>query len=328
VSNVAHISALHSDREQHPLTDFHCTTHCTDAVDRARHGRPAATLCLAASPGVVVGLDFGHSHLRAAVGDLAGQVLAEEYHELRVDNSPDDAVAAAAREFNRLLGRIQAAPADVTSVVMSLPSLIDQDSGRVVSNNILPGWINRTPAHDLQQRIHLPVLLDNDANLAALGQITYAAADGVRNFICVKASTGIGTGLVFDGHLYRGDTGTAAELGHVQIQPEGAICRCGNCGCLETLVSVPHVLASLQPMHREPLTITHVIRLIAAGDVSARRVVTDAGRAIAALSPPCATSSTLVRSSSAANSPTPARHSPAASAKQSTATPNQPPLTP
>ena len=248
--------------------------------ERAGPGRPAATLCLAAPPGVVVGLDFGHSHLRAAVADLAGQVLAEEYHELKVDNSSDDAVAAAAREFNRLLDRIQADPADVTSVVMGLPSPIDQDSGRVVSNNILPGWINRTPAHDLQQRIHLPVLLDNDANLAALGEITYAAAAGARNLIYVKASTGIGTGLVFDGHLYRGDTGTAGELGHVQIQPDGAICRCGNRGCLEPLVSVAHVLASLQPMHREPLTITHVIRLIAAGDVSARRVVTDAGRAI------------------------------------------------
>ena len=163
---------------------------------------------------------------------------------------------------------------------MGLPSPIDQDRGRVVSNNILPGWINRTPAHDLQQRIHLPVLLDNDANLAALGEITYAAAAGARNLIYVKASTGIGTGLVFEGHLYRGDTRTAGELGHVQIQPDGAICRCGNCGCLETLVSVPHVLASLQPMHREPLTISHVVRLIAAGDVSARRVVTDAGRAI------------------------------------------------
>ncbi len=110
--------------------------------------------------------------------------------------------------------------------------------------------------------------------------MTYGAAVGVRNFVYVKASTGIGTGLVLDGRLYRGETGAAGELGHVQTEPNGAICRCGNRGCLETLVAVPHILASLQHMHREPLTITDVVRLVAAGDVSARRVVIDAGRAI------------------------------------------------
>lgn len=249
------------------------------AAGRMTPGRPASTLCIAAPPGVVVGLDFGHSHLRAAVADLTGRVLAEEHRALQVDNSPVDAIAAAAHEFSQLLDKINAA-GDVTGVVMGLPSPIDRGSGRVVTNNILPGWVNRAPAHELQERIHLPVVLDNDANLAALGELTYGATTGVRNFIYVKASIGIGTGLIFDGHLYRGDTGTAGELGHVQMQPEGAICRCGNRGCLETLVSVPHVLASLQPMHRETLTIADVVRLVAAGDVSARRVITDAGRAI------------------------------------------------
>jgi predicted NBD/HSP70 family sugar kinase len=247
---------------------------------RTGPGRPAGSLCLPAAPGVVVGLDFGHSHLRAAVADLSGQVLAEEHRDLQVDNSPDDALAAAAYEFRRLLDRISTSVSDVTGVVMGLPSPVDRGTGRVVSNNILPGWINRAPAEELQERIRLPVVLDNDANLAALGEITYGPVNGVRNLIYVKASIGIGTGLVFEGRLYRGDTGTAGELGHVQIQPDGAICRCGNRGCLETLVSVPHVLASLQPMHREPLTIADVIRLATTGDVSARRVVTDAGRAI------------------------------------------------
>jgi predicted NBD/HSP70 family sugar kinase len=250
------------------------------AERRSGPGRPAGSLCRVAAPGVVVGLDFGHGHLRAAVADLSGQVLAEEHRDLQVDNSPDDALAAAAYEFRRLLDRISTGVSDVTGVVVGLPSPIDRGTGRVVSNNILPGWVNRAPAHELQERIRLPVVLDNDANLAALGEITYGSANGVRNLIYVKASIGIGTGLVFEGRLYRGETGTAGELGHVQIQPDGAICRCGNRGCLETLVSVPHVLATLQPMHREQLTIADVVRLATTGDVSARRVVTDAGRAI------------------------------------------------
>ncbi len=247
---------------------------------RTGPGRPATTLRLAAPRGVVIGLDFGHSHLRAAVADLAGQILIEQRRELQVDNSPDDALDAAADEFDQLLNLIDADVGDVTSVAMGLPSPVERGTGRVVTNSILPGWIDHRPARELQQRIHLPVLLDNDANLAALGEMTYGAAVGVRNFIYVKASTGIGTGLVLDGRLYRGETGTAGELGHVQTEPSGAVCRCGNRGCLETLVAVPHILASLQHMHREPLTISDVLQLVAAGDVSARRVVIDAGRAI------------------------------------------------
>lgn len=243
-------------------------------------GRPAATLAPVEPPGVVVGLDFGHSHLRAAAADLVGHLLAETHRELQVDNSPDDAIAAAATEFGWLLDRIGRSSSDVTGVVMGLPSPIDRDSGRVVTNNILPGWVSRAPARELQSLIGLPVFLDNDANLAALGEMTFGAAAGLRNLIYVKASTGIGTGLIFDGRVYRGSTGTAGELGHVQIQPDGAACRCGNRGCLETLVSVPHILATLQPMHRDPLTIADVVALVRAGDIGARRVVTDAGRTI------------------------------------------------
>src|SRR5262249_50824633 len=130
------------------------------------------------------------------------------------------------------------------------------------------------------RRLQLPVVVDNEGNLAARGGMPYGAAIGLRNLIYVKASTGIGTGLVLDGRLYRGETGMAGELGHVQTEISGAVCRCGNRGCLETLVAVPHLLASLQHMHREPLTIDDVLELVVAGDVSARRVITDAGRAI------------------------------------------------
>lgn len=245
-----------------------------------RPGRPAVALALTAPPGVVVGLDFGHGHLRCAVADLDGYVRAEEHQILQVDNSPDDALRAAAQQFRQLLAKLGRQPADVAGVVMGLPSPIHSATGRVVTNNILPGWVDRRPAQELHDLIHLPVVLDNDANLAALGELSSGDASGTRNLIYVKASTGIGTGLVFDGRLYRGATGAAGELGHIQIQPDGAICRCGNRGCLETLVSIPHILATLQPAHHEPLTLDRVIQLVATGDVGARRVVTDAGRVI------------------------------------------------
>jgi len=248
--------------------------------DTPRPGRPAGMLCLTARSGVVVGLDFGHSHLRSAAADLSGQVLAERLRELPVDNSADDALRAAAHEFDQLLGEIGVSSQDISGVVMGIPSPIERANGRVVSNNILPGWVNRAPARELQRLIGLPVILENDSNLAAYGEMIYGAGQGFENLIYLKASTGIGAGLVIDGRLYRGTSGSAGEIGHVQIQPDGAVCRCGNRGCLETLVSVPHIVAALQPMHDDPLTIADVIALVLTGDAGARRVVTDAGRII------------------------------------------------
>jgi predicted NBD/HSP70 family sugar kinase len=136
------------------------------------------------------------------------------------------------------------------------------------------------PAAELRQRLQHPVIPENAANLGALGEIAYGAGVGMRDLIFVKVSSGIGTGLIFDGHLYRGTTGHAGELGHVQIQPNGLLCRCGNRGCLETLVSTSHIIAALQPMYTDTVTIADVIRLVETGDSGATRIVSDAGHTI------------------------------------------------
>ena len=108
-------------------------------------GRPAAMLCLTARSGVVIRLDFGRSHLRCAAADLSGRVLAERLRKLQVDNSADDALRTAAHEFDQLLSEIGVSADDIGGVVMGIPSPIERDHGRVVSNNILPGWVNRAP---------------------------------------------------------------------------------------------------------------------------------------------------------------------------------------
>jgi predicted NBD/HSP70 family sugar kinase len=98
--------------------------------------------------------------------------------------------------------------------------------------------------------------------------------------IYVKVSSGIGAGMVLDGRLHRGATGFAGELGHVPVQADGAVCRCGNRGCLETVASSDALLALLRPANGRDLTVKQLLELVAAGDLGARRVVNDAGRAI------------------------------------------------
>ncbi|GLY85158.1 ROK family transcriptional regulator [Actinoallomurus iriomotensis] len=243
-------------------------------------GRPPARLALTESAGLVSGMAFGHGDLRVAVATLSGEVLAERHVGLAVDNSVAAALDTAAGEFSAVLREIGHVAEDVSNVVVGLPAPLDRRTGRVVVNNILPGWVDLDPAGGLEERIGRPVFPENAVNLGAIGEMTYGAGTGLHDLVFVKVSTGVGAGLIFDGRLYRGASGYAGELGHVQVEANGLLCRCGSRGCLETLVSTPHIIAALQPMHAEPLTTADVVRLLAAEDSGAVRVVGDAGRTI------------------------------------------------
>ncbi|WP_433187944.1 ROK family protein [Actinoallomurus sp. CA-150999] len=243
-------------------------------------GRPPARLALTESAGLVAGMAFGHGDLRVAVATLSGDVAAERHVRLAVDISVGAALDTAASELSGILREIGHPREDIDNVVLGLPAPLDRRTGRVLVNNILPGWVDLDPAAGLEERVHRPVFTENAVNLGAIGELTYGAGAGVRDLVFVKVSTGVGAGLIFDGRLYRGVSGYAGELGHVQVEANGLLCRCGSRGCLETLVSTPNIIAALQPMHADPLTIADVIRLLEAGDSGAVRVVGDAGRTI------------------------------------------------
>lgn len=260
----------------------------TTSPDRHRpsggRGRPAALLALTDSAGIVIGVSFGHRDIRAAAATLSGRLLAERHLPFPVDDSAPEALDTATHELRSLVDTIGCRMDDVREVVIGLPAPIDRASGRVMINNILPGWIDLVPADEFRARIQRPVVLENDANLAALGEMTYGVAVGARDIVFLKASVGIGAGLILNGELYRGTTGYAGELGHVHVQPEGPLCRCGSRGCLETQVSLPHILAALRPFHdRRSMNLADLAELVSAGDAGAVRVLTDAGRTIGRL---------------------------------------------
>jgi predicted NBD/HSP70 family sugar kinase len=122
--------------------------------------------------------------------------------------------------------------------------------------------------------------VDNDANLGALAEASFGAGRGLENIIYVMLGSGIGAGLVLDGRVHRGAAGLAGELGHVQVRADGAVCRCGNRGCLETVASPVAVAALLERSTGTRVSLARVLELVAAGDRGARRAVADAGEAI------------------------------------------------
>jgi predicted NBD/HSP70 family sugar kinase len=207
-------------------------------------------------------------------------VLAERTVELDVDRAAAAALDPAARLVDRVLADGGVDRGRVVGAGMGLPGPIDSRTGTVGSSVILPGWVGVKAAHELARRLNLHVEVDNDANLGALAEAAFGAGRALSDIVYVKVSSGIGAGLLLAGQLYHGSSGLAGELGHVQVRPEGAVCRCGNRGCLETVAAAGPLLALLRPAHGEQLTLRDMLELVAAGDPGAMRVVNDAGRAI------------------------------------------------
>ena len=243
-------------------------------------GRRPTVLGLGPAAGSVLGVDFGHTHLRVVAADLSGEVLAEEHRALDVDRSAGEALDQAAGLIDALLEEAGVDRADVAGVGMGLPGPIDRQTGEVGSSVILPGWAGLRPADELQRRLELPVEVDNDANLGVLAEVVFGSARGADDVVYVKVSSGVGAGLFVGGRVHYGASGVTGELGHTIIDPAGSLCRCGNRGCLETRAAAPALLEILRPQHADDLTSGDMVRLANGGDVGCRRVLEDAGQLI------------------------------------------------
>ncbi|MFE2376119.1 ROK family protein [Streptomyces sp. NPDC059398] len=243
-------------------------------------GRRARSVSLSGSAGIVIGVDFGHTHLRVAVGNLAHQVLAEESEPLDVDASSAEGFGRAEELVNRLIEATGIGADKVVGVGLGVPGPIDVESGTLGSTSILPGWSGINPSDELASRLGVPVYVDNDANLGALGELVWGSGRGVRDLAYIKVASGVGAGLVIDGQIYRGPGGTAGEIGHITLDESGPVCRCGNRGCLETFTAARYVLPLLESSHGTGLTIERVVQLARGGDPGCRRVIADVGRHI------------------------------------------------
>ncbi|MFI1988101.1 ROK family protein [Actinoplanes sp. NPDC020271] len=234
------------------------------AADGSRPGRPARLLTIGEQAGVVVGAVVGGDGTRIAVADLAGRIL-DERHE--PGNDPEE-----------LAGLIEAYAGErVWSTVVGLSAAILD--GVVQPGTVLPGWAGRAPARELSERLGHRVTVRNGADLCVIGEVAQGAAAGRRDVCYLRVTTGIGCGLMLAGHVHPGATGVAGELGHVQVDETGALCRCGNRGCLETIAATREILASLEAAYGEPITAERAVEL-SRQDATVERIMADAGRMI------------------------------------------------
>jgi len=243
-------------------------------------GRPPILLSFDASAGVAVGIDFDHHHVRVAVSDLSSRILAEREQMLDTDHAAHEGLDAAAALVSELLEEAGVDEQRVIGAGMCLPGPVHRPTGVVGSTAILPGWVGVAAADEMHRRLQLPILVDNDANLAALAEAAFGAGRDAKDLVYLMISSGIGAGLVLNGRLYRGAEGLAGELGHVLVDAEGPVCRCGNRGCLETVAGTDALADLLRRSHGDGLDGRAIVRLAREGDLGCRRVIADAGRAI------------------------------------------------
>jgi predicted NBD/HSP70 family sugar kinase len=279
-SELARITGLSRTTISTLLTELIDQGLVTDANDdgaRKRAGRPATMVRLDHSAGAAVSIDVGARHLAVAIGDLAHRVMAERWIPLSPEHRAEEGMESAAKLVREMLDETGAAKHSVIGAAMGLPAPISQPDGLVASSNILPGWAGVEVTEQMSERLGMPVFVENDSNLGALAESAWGAGAGFDQLAYIKAATGIGAGLVNGGHLFRGTTGTAGEIGHTTVVEDGPICRCGNRGCLELYAGGAALLDALRQSHSDIDTLDQVVHLAAEGHPACVRVLADAG---------------------------------------------------
>jgi len=256
----------------------------------ARSGRPPIVLEINPTFGHVAGLDFGATHLSIFLADLSARILDETEIELDITRGPEACLAEADRLFHERLAKVNLSLQNILAIGVGIPGPIVTEAGMVLSPPIMPGWDQYPIRDDLEKRWGCPVSLNNDAELGALGEWAAGAGRGEGNLAYIKVGTGIGAGLLLNGQIYRGVTGSAGEIGHLTIDENGPVCACGNHGCLEAIAGGRAIalqaqeavrkgkrtqMAAIQPV--ESISVREVAAAARRGDLLAQQILAKAG---------------------------------------------------
>jgi glucokinase len=227
-----------------------------------------------------IGVDLGGTNLRAAAINSKGAVLDRVSLPAMYDAGPLNVVNDIVSAIKTLAARL--GDGSLLGVGIGVPGFIDMDTGVVIGSANLPGFQGFPVRDEIQKHLGIPIILENDANAAALGEKWMGAGQNVKDLILLTLGTGIGGGVITDGKILHGSHGMAGEFGHMTVFPDGNPCGCGNTGCLEKHASATAVAAMGRMMHfgQEINTAEDVFNLALAGQERARWVFEAMGRAL------------------------------------------------
>jgi N-acetylglucosamine repressor len=245
-------------------------------------GRPPILLVINPKGGYVVGIKLTETHAVCALTDLDAQIIAKSSLPLS-GHDPEQVVNDLAQMLLSFIHKQKITKKQLLGVGVGLAGIVDAEAG-ILRQSPIYGWDNVPLRTMLEDRLHIPVYIENDVNTLTLTERWFGHGQGVDNFLTVTVGRGIGLGIVVNGQFYRGQGGGAGEFGHTTIDPRGPICACGKNGCLEAYVGDPGLVRSAkEAMARGELSspVTNVddlLLLAQAGNAVALRIFDQAGR--------------------------------------------------
>ncbi|WP_246003619.1 ROK family transcriptional regulator [Nocardioides aurantiacus] len=262
------------------LIDVGLVAEGTDPDRPPASGRPPVVLRLDRAAGVVLAAAIGRSRTQLGVCDLDGQVLLARDVDQEVGLTPDVLMPRVVAALGELLGELGRDAAEVRAVGLSIPGTVDTATGASLDSPIMTGWDGVALAPYVAELAGAPVFVDNDANVMALSE-RRGHLEAHRDLLFLKASTGIGVGVVTGGRLVRGGLGAGGEIGHTKVPAAtGMACRCGESGCLESLASGWALVQAAREAGHEVSHVRDLVALAGRGDPEARHLVREAGRRI------------------------------------------------
>ncbi len=240
-----------------------------------------------------IGVDLGGTNLRIAVVDSDGKLLEKLTLGAEVSRGRDFVITEMCKAIQSLRVKYHGS-GELVGIGIGVPGFIDMSAGMVMQSPNLPDWTSFPVRDEIEKRLGTTVILENDANSAAMGEKWLGAAREYDHMAMYTLGTGVGGGLVFNGRLWHGMTGMAGELGHFNIYTEGHPCGCGSRGCLEQYASATAIVrmareaiaagesTELERLSRDPVQFTSrsIYNLALQGEAAAKRIFENVGRAL------------------------------------------------
>jgi glucokinase len=240
-----------------------------------------------------IGVDLGGTNLRIAGVDESGRILEIITTATEVARGRDYVIEEMTAAIKMLAAKYSEVGA-LAGVGIGVPGIIDMSTGMLRESPNLPGWSDYPVREEIERRLGSRVILENDANAAALGEYWLGAGNGAGDLCMLTLGTGVGGGIILDGRVWHGMTGMAGELGHITVDREGHPCGCGSRGCVEQYASATaikrmalekigerHALELAKVMERDKvITAKHVFQLAAAGDPPAVEIFRTVGESL------------------------------------------------
>jgi glucokinase len=241
-------------------------------------GRPPARLAFNPAARILIAIDLGATHGVVAITDLAGSILVTESTQLRIADGPEPILDWVTDTASRLLRRSGRRKSELAGVGIGLPGPVEHSTGMPINPPIMPGWDRFDVPGYIARRFPVPVLVDNDVNVLAVGEHA-ESWPGEDDLLFVKVSTGIGAGIISSGRLQRGGQGSAGDLGHVRVPFGRDTPRHGDEDAdLEALASGPAIARWISEQGTPAMTSADVLALARGGNAAAVTAIRQAGR--------------------------------------------------